>query len=83
MFELPGISDYLYESPFCGYALQLFTASKQFCGATNAYPERAVFKLDKTAAGHNYRLLAQFRHHSVAFLERFKDTPVVAKQVRN
>uniref|UniRef100_A0A914HTX2 tripeptidyl-peptidase II n=1 Tax=Globodera rostochiensis TaxID=31243 RepID=A0A914HTX2_GLORO len=80
IFEIPGITDYLYENTFCGILMQIFTSTKQFCGAVGAYPEKNAVKLEKTASSNNYRLVVQLRHFSLSVLERFKDIHVIAKQ---
>ena len=76
-FSAPGITDYLYDSTFDGFGMQLFTSTKQYVGAANCFSDRYTLKLEKA---NDYRLQVMLSHTSVAFLERFRDLCVVARQ---
>lgn len=39
-FELNGLSEYLYESPYDDIFIQVFSNSKEFLGGTSSFRER-------------------------------------------
>lgn len=41
--ELPGITDYLYESAFDDVHIMIFSTTKQYIGSSAPYPDRVFF----------------------------------------
>lgn len=41
--ELPGITDYLYESAFDDVHIMIFSTTKQYIGSSAPYPDRVSF----------------------------------------
>ncbi|KAF8385565.1 tpp-2, partial [Pristionchus pacificus] len=70
--ELGGLTDYLYEAPLDCMLVQIFSATKEFVGASSSYPGRYTHKLDKG----EYRIQVQLRHANENVLDRLRDTPL-------
>uniref|UniRef100_A0A183DV00 TPPII domain-containing protein n=1 Tax=Gongylonema pulchrum TaxID=637853 RepID=A0A183DV00_9BILA len=74
-FELPGITDYLYESAFDDVHIMVFSTTKQYFGSSAAYPDRYVLKLEKG----EYRARVQIRHEDATLLEKYRETILILK----
>ncbi|KAK6759539.1 hypothetical protein RB195_021242 [Necator americanus] len=70
--DLPGVTSYLYESPYDCILMQLFSSSKEFIGASSSYPERYTYKVEKG----EYTAHVQVRHPDTTQLELLMDTPL-------
>ncbi|KJH43199.1 peptidase, S8/S53 family [Dictyocaulus viviparus] len=70
--DLPGVTCYLYESPYDCIFFQLFSASKEFIGASSSFPERYTYKVERG----EYTVQAQVRHPNTDQLELLNDTPL-------
>ncbi|MFH4981037.1 hypothetical protein AB6A40_007746 [Gnathostoma spinigerum] len=74
-FELPGLTNYLYDNPFDDVHLMIFTTTKQFIGSSSVFPKRYTLKLDKG----EYIVRAQIRHDDDSLLERYRDAVLIVK----
>ncbi|VDM52606.1 unnamed protein product [Angiostrongylus costaricensis] len=63
--DLPSVTSYLYESPYDCILFQLFSASKEFIGASSSFPERYTYKVEKG----EYTAQVQVRHPNTDQLE--------------
>ncbi|KAE9413900.1 hypothetical protein Angca_008463, partial [Angiostrongylus cantonensis] len=70
--DLPSVTSYLYESPYDCILFQLFSASKEFIGASSSFPERYTYKVEKG----EYTAQVQVRHPNTDQLELLADTPL-------
>ncbi|EYB87393.1 hypothetical protein Y032_0263g583 [Ancylostoma ceylanicum] len=70
--ELPGVTTYLYESPYDCVLMQLFSSSKEFIGASSSYPERYTYKVEKG----EYTAHVQVRQPETSQLELLMDSPL-------
>ncbi|GMT04266.1 hypothetical protein PENTCL1PPCAC_26440, partial [Pristionchus entomophagus] len=70
--ELGGLTDYLYEAPLDCMLIQVFSATKEFVGASSSYPGRYPLKLEKG----EYRIQVQLRHANETVLDRLRDVPL-------
>uniref|UniRef100_A0A1I8F0V4 Tripeptidyl-peptidase 2 n=1 Tax=Wuchereria bancrofti TaxID=6293 RepID=A0A1I8F0V4_WUCBA len=73
--ELPGITDYLYESAFDDVHIMIFSATKQYIGSSASYPDRYVLKLEKG----EYRVRVQIRHEDASLLEKYRETVLILR----
>ncbi|VIO89724.1 Hypothetical subtilase-type proteinase F21H12.6 in chromosome II, putative [Brugia malayi] len=73
--ELPGITDYLYESAFDDVHIMIFSATKQYIGSSASYPDRYVVKLEKG----EYRVRVQIRHDDASLLEKYRETVLILR----
>ncbi|VDO24519.1 unnamed protein product [Heligmosomoides polygyrus] len=70
--DLPQVMSYLYESPYDCVLAQIFSATKEFIGASSSFPERYTHKVDKG----EYTVQVQVRHTECSRLELLTDTPL-------
>uniref|UniRef100_A0A915PW83 Tripeptidyl-peptidase 2 n=1 Tax=Setaria digitata TaxID=48799 RepID=A0A915PW83_9BILA len=73
--ELPGITDYLYESAFDDVHVMVFSTTKQYIGSSAPYPDRYLLKLEKG----EYRVRVQIRHEDASLLEKYRETVLILK----
>ncbi|VDM98208.1 unnamed protein product [Thelazia callipaeda] len=71
--ELPGITDYLYESVFDDVNIMVFSGTKQYIGSSGSFPDRYLLKLEKG----DYRIRVQIRHENASFLEKYRDAVLI------
>ncbi|KAM3727921.1 Tripeptidyl-peptidase [Dirofilaria immitis] len=73
--ELPGITDYLYDSAFDDIHIMIFSTTKQYIGSSAPYPDRYTLKLEKG----EYRVRVQIRHDDASLLERYREAVLILK----
>ncbi|KAL3990463.1 Tripeptidyl peptidase II family protein [Acanthocheilonema viteae] len=73
--ELPGITDYLYESAFDDVHIMIFSTTKQYIGSSAPYPDRYPLKLEKG----EYRVRVQIRHEDASLLEKYRETVLILR----
>uniref|UniRef100_A0A0N5AND1 Tripeptidyl-peptidase 2 n=1 Tax=Syphacia muris TaxID=451379 RepID=A0A0N5AND1_9BILA len=69
LFEIPGLTDYLYENPVDDIHIMIFFTTKEYVGSSSSYPKRHIMKLAKG----EYCARVQIRHENESFLEKLQN----------